>query len=75
MNNRNANPELLAHWMQAWTTLGRWQALNSRLALSMDARQGRDSAPLPSSWAHRSSPSFKQDDVADASALRPGSGW
>jgi hypothetical protein len=67
MNDRNANPELLANWMQAWTTLGRWQTLNARLS--------RDPAPLTSGWTHRSSPRFRQDAVADASALRPLQGW
>jgi hypothetical protein len=60
MNNRNAKPELLAQWMQAWTTLGRWQALNARLS--------REAAPLTSGWAQRSSPSFRRDAVVAASA-------
>ena len=67
MNNRNPNPELLAHWMQAWTTLGRWQALNARLS--------REATPLTTGWAHRSSPNFRQNAVAAASAIRPASAW
>ena len=67
MNDRNPNTELLAHWMQAWTTLGRWQALNARLS--------KDATPLTTGWAHHSSPSFRKNAVADASALRPGSAW
>jgi hypothetical protein len=67
MNNRNANPELLAHWMQAWTTLGRWQALNARLS--------KEAAPLTTGWAHHCSPSFGKHAVAGASAARPGSAW
>jgi hypothetical protein len=29
---REANLVLMAHWAEAWTTLGRWQTLNSRLS-------------------------------------------
>ena len=46
MINRDSNPELMAQWMQAWKTLGRWQALNARLS--------RDATPLRSGWALRS---------------------
>ena len=35
MNKREAYLELMAHWTQAWTTLGRWQALNARLSTEM----------------------------------------
>ena len=47
MSTRESNLELMTHWSQAWRTLGRWQALNSRLS--------RDAAPLTSGWAQRSS--------------------
>jgi hypothetical protein len=52
MTNRDPNLELMAQWMQAWKTLGRWQALNARLS--------RDATPLTSGWARRSSQSYKE---------------
>lgn len=58
MNNRDPNLELMAHWMQAWKTLGRWQALNARLS--------RDAAPLTSGWAQRSSPTCRWPGVPAA---------
>jgi hypothetical protein len=39
MTKREANQVLLAHWTHSWTTLGRWQELNSRLS--------REPAPAP----------------------------
>jgi hypothetical protein len=48
---REANPTLMAHWLDEWKTLGRWQALNARLS--------RDAAPISSGWARRSSPAFR----------------
>ncbi len=70
MNNRNANPELLAQWMQAWTTLGRWQALNARLSQELTPRP-REAASLTSCWANRSSPGFRRNAVVAASAVTP----
>jgi hypothetical protein len=32
MTKRETNQMLLAHWTHSWTTLGRWQELNSRLS-------------------------------------------
>jgi hypothetical protein len=58
MSNRDSNAELMAHWMQAWTTLGRWQALNSRLSAQ--------AAPLRSGWARRSSRSCRWPGVPAA---------
>ena len=52
---RDTNPESMTHWMQAWTALGRWQALNARLS--------RDAAPLNSGWAKRSSTSCRRSGV------------
>lgn len=46
MNKRDANLELMAHWSQAWTTLGRWQALNARLS--------KEATPQDFGWARRS---------------------
>lgn len=43
---REANLLLMAHWTQAWTTLGRWPALNARLS--------KESAAPSSGWAKRS---------------------
>jgi hypothetical protein len=43
MNTKQeTNQRLMAHWAQAWTTLGRWQALNSRLS--------KETPPLESGW-------------------------
>jgi hypothetical protein len=47
---RETNPTLMAHWLQEWKTLGRWQALNARLS--------RDATPISSGWARRSSSNF-----------------
>lgn len=47
---REANQMLMAHWLDQWKTLGRWQALNARLS--------RETAPISSGWARRSSPNF-----------------
>lgn len=48
MNTKHeANQRLMAHWAQAWTTLGRWQALNSRLSketLPLESGRARSSA-------------------------------
>lgn len=63
---REANLLLMAHWAQAWTTLGRWQALNSRLS--------KETTPQDSGWAQRSAVtrkwrgSFSTDRPAAASA-------
>jgi len=60
MINRDTTLESMAPWMQAWATLGRWQALNARLS--------RDAAPLTSGWARRSSTNYGRPGApADAS--------
>jgi hypothetical protein len=60
MINRKANPESMAHWMQAWKTLGRWQVLNARLS--------REAAPLSGGWAQRSSKNCRESgERSDAS--------
>lgn len=48
---REANLLLMAHWAQAWTTLGRWQALNSRLSKETSAQD--------LGWARRSAANRK----------------
>jgi len=58
MINRDTNSELKATRLQAWKTLGRWQALNSRLS--------RNAAPLTSGWAQRSSQICKWPGVPAA---------
>ena len=45
MTKREANLVLMTHWSQAWTTLGRWQALNARLS--------RETTPQEHGWARR----------------------
>jgi hypothetical protein len=50
MNKPEANRELMAHWTQVWTTLGRWQALNARLSNEL--------SPKNSNWGRRSSGIF-----------------
>jgi hypothetical protein len=53
---RNANRVLMNHWVQAWTTLGRWQQLNARLSreLSQPALDPR------SSWTLHSNGNFSR---------------
>jgi hypothetical protein len=63
MNNRDANFELMANWTQAWKTLGRWQALNSRLS--------RDATPLTSGWARRSSMTCRVPGITAAVSTHP----
>jgi hypothetical protein len=61
MNTKHdTNRVLLAHWTQAWTTLGRWQQLNTRLARETTARD--------SDWALTSGMRFRQHAAAAASA-------
>ena len=48
---RETNQVLMAHWLQAWTTLGRWQALNSRLS--------KEAAAQDFGWAKRSADSSR----------------
>lgn len=50
MTKPEAKHELMAHWAQAWTTLGRWQALNARLS--------KEIAPRNTVWRQRSSRIF-----------------
>jgi hypothetical protein len=69
MINRDTNPETMAQWMQAWTALGRWQALNARLS--------HDATPLTSGWARRSSANCGPSGVpagVSTQALRIGNG-
>ena len=53
---REANLLLMAHWAQAWTTLGRWQALNSRLS--------KETAAQDFGWARRSAATRRWHGVA-----------
>jgi hypothetical protein len=63
MNDRNPNLDLMANWMQAWKTLGRWQALNSRLS--------RNAVPLTSGWARRSSMTCRRHGIPAAASTHP----
>jgi hypothetical protein len=63
MINRDTNLESMAPWMQAWKTLGRWQALNARLS--------RDATPLTSGWARRSSTNYRRSDVPAGASTPP----
>lgn len=48
--NREANLVLMAHWARAWTTLGRWQALNSQLSKAPDRRSALGPERRSASW-------------------------
>jgi hypothetical protein len=63
MNNRDPNLDLMTNWTQAWKTLGRWQALNSRLS--------RNAAPLTSGWARRSLVTCRRPGVPAAVLTHP----
>jgi hypothetical protein len=63
MINRDTTLESMAHWMQAWKALGRWQALNARLS--------RDAAPLTSGWAKRCSTSCRHSGVPAGASTPP----
>lgn len=58
-----ANQVLMAHWLQAWTTLGRWQALNSRLS--------KETVAEDFGWAKRSSDRYRSR-VSSAAASTAG---
>lgn len=66
MTKREANLTLMTHWMQAWTTLGRWQALNARLS--------REMTPRDFGWAQRSSASSRWHAVPAGVSELSGSG-
>jgi hypothetical protein len=63
MINRDTNLESMTRWMQTWTALGRWQALNARLS--------RDAAPLTSGWAKLSSTSCRRSGVPARASTPP----
>lgn len=63
MINRDTNLDSMAHWMEAWNALGRWQALNARLS--------RDAVPLTSGWALRSSAHCRRPGVPAGASTPP----
>lgn len=65
MTKREANQMLLAHWTHSWTTLGRWQELNSRLSRELAPASGwMRRSTLSRSW--RAQPSGDLPAVASA---------
>lgn len=62
MNKRDSNQLLMAHWMEAWQTLGRWQALNARLS--------RELTPRDVAWTTRSSVKSRWHEAAAAGSAR-----
>ena len=62
MSKREANPLLMAYWMHEWQTLGRWQALNSRLSRQVNTHE--------SGWASRCSANYSPAGSAAVSTTR-----